>query len=70
MLSKSSIDSEWVKSEVRTAVQREREERKRVLFPIRLVEFDVIQSKDWFDGKLGIDLAEEICKYYIPDFRK
>ena len=29
-----------------------------------------IQSREWMDGKLGKDLIEEICKYFVPDFRE
>jgi TIR domain len=67
ILSKDSMSSEWVKTEARKARQREVKEGKRVLFPIRLVEFEML--RDWVcldvDGK---NLAEEIREYFIPDF--
>ncbi len=67
ILSADSMSSEWVKTEARKAHQREVKERKRVLFPIRLVEFENL--RDWVyldvDGK---NLAEEIREYFIPDF--
>jgi TIR domain len=36
ILSKSSVESEWVEKEVETAMERERREKRTVLFPIRL----------------------------------
>ncbi len=67
ILSKDSMSSEWVKTEARKARQREVKEGKRVLFPIRLVDFEML--RDWvyldIDGK---NLAEEIREYFIPDF--
>jgi hypothetical protein len=67
ILSESSMNSEWVKVEIRKARQREVVEGKQVLFPILLVSFEALQ--DWvcldFDGK---NLAEEIREYFIPDF--
>ena len=37
ILSENSMNSEWVKTEIANARQREIKEKKRVLFPIRLV---------------------------------
>jgi hypothetical protein len=36
ILSKNSVESEWVEKEVETAMERERREKRTVLFPIRL----------------------------------
>jgi TIR domain/Pentapeptide repeats (8 copies) len=36
VLSKNSVGSEWVEKEVETAMERERKEKRAVLFPIRL----------------------------------
>jgi len=67
ILSDDSMASEWVKTEIRKARQREIKEGKRILFPIRLVSFEAL--RDWvcldFDGR---NLAEEIREYFIPDF--
>ena len=66
-LSEDSMDSEWVKVEIRKARKRELEEHRQMLFPIRLVPYGVL--RDWVcldaDGK---NLAEEIREYFIPDF--
>lgn len=68
VLSKHSMDSEWVISEIRNARRAELTEKKRKFFPIRLVNFEEI--KDWkcFDSESGKDLAIEVREYFIPDF--
>jgi len=45
ILSPNSMSSEWVKTEIRKARKRERTEKKRVLFPVRLVSYDAL--RDW-----------------------
>ena len=68
VLSPNSMNSEWVKTEIRKARKRERTEKKRVLFPVRLAPFDAIRDWELFDADEGKDLAVEIREYYIPDF--
>jgi hypothetical protein len=68
VLSENSMNSEWVKTEIYHARQREVEEKKQVLFPIRLVPFETIKEWQCFDADTGKDLAREIREYYIPDF--
>jgi len=68
ILSPDSMNSEWVKTEIRKARRRERTEKKRVLFPVRLVSFEAIRDWELFDADEGKDLAVEIREYYIPDF--
>lgn len=68
VLSESSIQSEWVMTEIRRARKVEREENRRKLFPIRLVDFETIQTWECFDADSGKDLAVELREYYIPDF--
>ena len=68
ILSKDSMNSEWVKTEIAKARKREVKEGKRVLFPVRLVEFDVLRDWECFDGDTGKDSAREIREYFIPDF--
>lgn len=68
VLSANSMESEWVKSELRVARKREIQERRRVLFPIALVPFEMVKAWECFDGDSGKDLAVEIREYYIPDF--
>jgi uncharacterized protein YjbI with pentapeptide repeats len=68
ILSPDSMNSEWVKTEIRKARKRERTEKKRVLFPVRLASFEAIRDWELFDADEGKDLAVEIREYYIPDF--
>jgi hypothetical protein len=68
ILSTESLASEWVKTEIRDARQAEVKEGRRKLFPIRLVDFEVIRGWKCFDADSGKDLGVEIREYYIPDF--
>jgi hypothetical protein len=68
VLSENSLTSEWVATEIRRARKVEREENRRKLFPIRLVDFDAIQRWECFDADSGKDLAVELREYYIPNF--
>jgi len=68
VLSENSMNSEWVTSEIRRARRIERQENRRKLFPIRLVDFDSIEKWECFDADSGKDLAVELREYYIPDF--
>lgn len=68
VLSSNSMQSEWVKTEIGKARERETRERKRMLFPLRLVEFDTLREWECFDGDTGKDSAREIREYFIPDF--
>jgi hypothetical protein len=62
------MGSEWVITEIRKARKAERLEKKRKLFPIRLVDFEAIRAWECFDADGGKDLAVEIREYFIPDF--
>jgi len=68
ILSYNSMNSPWVEMEIKNARERERNENKRVLFPVKLLPFASIQGWRLFDADSGEDLAEKIRKYYIPDF--
>jgi hypothetical protein len=68
ILSEHSMNSEWVNTEIAKARKREVKEGKRVLFPVRLVEFDVLRNWECFDADTGKDSAREIREYFIPDF--
>lgn len=68
VLSNESIKSNWVATEIGRARKREKHEGTRILFPIRVVPFEVIRDWELFDADEGIDLAKEIRKYFIPDF--
>ena len=70
ILSGSSMGSEWVKSEIRRALRKEYQTKRKTLFPIRLVSFGELEDWRLFDADLGKDLAAEVREYYIPDFSK
>jgi hypothetical protein len=64
------MSSEWVKTEIADARQREVKEGRQMLFPIRVVPFEKIREWRCFDADTGKDSAREIREYYIPDFAK
>lgn len=68
ILSPHSMKSAWVETEIRKARKRERNEKRRVLFPVRLTSYDALRKWELFDGDEGKDLAAEIRQYYVPDF--
>ena len=68
VLSKESISSEWVQTEIRRARKQEKLKRERKLFPIRLCSMDTLQSWECLDSDSGRDIAVEIREYFIPDF--
>lgn len=62
VLSESSVASEWVEKEVETAFEKEREQRKTVLFPVRLDDAVMDEKTGW---------AADIRKSrHIGDFRE
>jgi hypothetical protein len=64
------MESEWVKTEIAHARQREVRERRQVLFPISIVPFARLREWKCFDADTGKDTAREIREYFIPDFSK
>ena len=68
VISEHSIHSEWVLSEVRKALDAEKREHKRKLFPIRLVDMETLRNWELIDTDTGIDLAKALREYHIPDF--
>src|SRR5262249_24517787 len=68
LLSEHSMNSEWVKTEIANARRREVTENTRVLFPLRLVDFETIKNWTCFDADTGKDSAREIREYFIPNF--
>jgi hypothetical protein len=68
VLSASSMNSEWVKTELRKAFKLERRDGKRKLFPIGLVPYSAVRDWECFDSDHGKDLAVEVREYFIPDF--
>ena len=73
ILSEHSLESEWVKTELRKAFKAEREseragKKKRKLFPVRLTDMERIKAWSCFDADSGKDLGVELREYFIPDF--
>jgi TIR domain/Pentapeptide repeats (8 copies) len=68
VLSKFSMNSKWVIHEIRRARESKIGKHQMKFFPIRLVDFEIIESWKCFDGDLAEDLAAEIREYFIPDF--
>lgn len=68
VLSKASMESEWVKTEIAKARRREMREGRRMLFPVRLVDFERLRDWECFDADAGKDSAREVREYYVPDF--
>jgi hypothetical protein len=68
ILSPASMSSKWVKTEIAKARKREERDKRRVLFPVRLVGFEELRDWECFDADIGIDSAAEIREYFIPDF--
>lgn len=53
VISKHSIESEWVMTEIRQARNAEVREKRRKLFPVRLVDFETIKERECFDADTG-----------------
>src|SRR6266568_6787842 len=68
VLSEHSIRSQWVMTEIRKAREVEKKEKRRKLFPIRLVDFDMLRAWTCFDADTSRDLAADVREYFIPDF--
>ena len=68
ILSPESIKSTWVETEISKARKREVRDERRVLFPVRLVDFETLKSWECFDADTGKDSAREIREIFIPDF--
>ena len=68
ILSEHSMKSRWVKTEIANARKKELTHGRKVLFPIRLVDFDAIRPWKLFDADAGDDSAAEVREYFIPDF--
>lgn len=68
VLSKESISSNWVQTEIRRARKLEKQSAERKLFPIRLCDMDTLRAWECFDADSGTDIAEEVREYFIPDF--
>jgi hypothetical protein len=70
VLPRASMASDWVRHEIRRAVEREKREKRQVLFPIGLASWKEIKAWSAFDPDMGKDLAKVVREYHIPAFSK
>jgi hypothetical protein len=68
VLSESSLQSNWVERELRKAREVERKADRRKLFPIRLTAYESLEQWECIDSVTMENLAEEVRRYFIPDF--
>jgi len=68
ILSEHSMASDWVRTEIANAREREARENKQMLFPITIASFEEVKKWKKFDADRRTDSAREIREYYIPDF--
>jgi uncharacterized protein YjbI with pentapeptide repeats len=68
VLSENSLRSNWVESEIRKAIETEKRENRRKLFPIRITDYETLKMWRCFDADSGRDLAVEVREYFIPNF--
>lgn len=68
ILSSASLTSEWVIAEISEASRQEAQKNKRMLFPIRLVDYETLKGWKCLNPKTGQDLAEDVRACFIPDF--
>ena len=67
VLSEHSIQSEWVKTEIRKAHEMAKKGNRRKLFPILLISFEKLRDWSCFDADTGKDLAVELREYAMPN---
>lgn len=71
VLTENSINSRWVRREISQAMAREEAENRDLLFPIRLMDIQVIRDWECFDTDTGIDIAKAVREYHIlGDFER
>jgi len=68
ILSEHSMNSDWLRTEIANARDREDREKKQMLFPVTLVPQENIRQWELFDADSDIDSAHEVRQYFIPDF--
>jgi hypothetical protein len=68
VISKASMESNWVQWEIDKALEYEKRDKTPRLFPVRLVSLKAIQEWDCRDPRTGRDYAKEILRYHVLDF--
>jgi hypothetical protein len=60
--------SEWIAEELKATRDLEKQERRRLLFPVGLVHPGLIQSWTLMEPGTFVNLAKEIRQHPIPNF--
>lgn len=68
ILSDSSMASDWIAAELKGMRELEKQERRRLLFPVSLASPPMIQSWTLMEPGSFINLARELRQYPIPNF--
>ena len=68
ILSEHSLSSEWVKTEIASAREREEREGKQMLYPIALAPSADIKQRNLFDAARSTESAPKIREHAIADF--
>ncbi|MEM8484929.1 MAG: toll/interleukin-1 receptor domain-containing protein [Bacteroidota bacterium] len=68
ILSDSSMASDWVAAELKGMRELEKQERRRMLFPVSLASPPMLQSWTLMEPGSFINLAKELRQYPIPNF--
>ncbi len=66
ILSEHSMSSDWVKTEIANAREREKKEGKQLLFPITLVPFEAVKQWKLFDADIGRGLGARDTRVLHP----
>jgi uncharacterized protein YjbI with pentapeptide repeats len=68
ILSEHSLSSEWVKTEIANARERQERDDKQLLYPIALASAADIKQRNLFDAARGTDSARKIGEHAVADF--
>ena len=68
VLSDSSMASDWIAGELKAMRELEKQERRRLLFPVSLASPPMVQSWTLMEPGSFINLAKELRQYPIPNF--
>ena len=68
ILSEHSVNSEWVKTDIRKARNREVTDNRRMLFPVSLVGLQPPKNGNASTPKSAKTPPSKSAKFFIPDF--
>jgi len=68
ILSATSMDSQWAKTEISNARKREIRESREILLPIRMVPIAELRKWAYIDADTGEDWAKQIPADSVPNF--